>query len=367
MMDALHALAALTQALDVAADDPAAQGARSLDALVAGTRAVGGRFSTDRSQISVGSTSAAVRRLELTSRGVTLGQLELYYADGHGPSEEEERYLEVAVRAIAVALHQAKLLAEVRFLLAGLEERVRERTEQAVRAERMVALGTLAQGVVAELERPLGAVHANLRAIIEEIDQESARAHGRAPLPRKLADHVREVATDCFLDVERLARMAQDLRRIAPGETGAMVRVDLNLLVQSALNLARHRFRKAAEVQTDFGTLPEISCHPDRMVQAFANLLVNAAEAVRGAGEIFVRTQRRGEQVVLEFSDTGVGIPEEELARIFEPFYTTKRGGEAAGLGLAIVREVVREHGGEVFVESQPGEGTRFEIVLPVG
>ena len=87
---------------------------------------------------------------------------------------------------------------------------------------------------------------------------------------------------------------------------------------------------------------------------------------VRGAGDVYLRTRRQGNRAIIEVRDTGVGIPEEDVPRIFEPFYTTKHLADGAGLGLAIVRDVVHEHGGEVLVESKSGEGTRFEIVLPL-
>ena len=277
-----------------------------------------------------------------------------------------------ALAALAQALESAedaerpKLRTQLRFLIAGLEQRMREHTAEAVRAERLVALGTLAQGVVAELEAPLAAVHANLRAIVDQIDDEIARAGARGPLPQKVAVQIRETIGDSFLEVDRISRLAQDLRRLVPSETGGKVRVDVNLLVESALNLSRHRFVRSVEISTDYGALPAITCHPDRLVQAFANLLVNAAEAVRCEGDVYVRTRRQGERAIIEVRDTGVGIPEEDVPRIFEPFYTTKHLADGAGLGLAIVRDVVHEHGGEVLVESKSGEGTRFEIVLPL-
>ena len=362
MVDYLQSLTALTQALD-AAHDPVRLDSGALAALLAGTRAAGGRLVTGRGEVVLGQVASEVRRLAL---GAELGEVEIYYPAGALPSAEEMRYFQLAAQAISAALHQARLVGELRFLAAGLEERVRERTAQALRAERLMALGTLAQGVVGELDRPLAAVHANLRAIVDDIDAALAKS-SRGALPRQAAARIREMLGDSFLEVDRMARLAQDLRRLVPSESGGKVRVDVNLLVESALNLSRHRFVRSVEITTDYGALPAIACHPDRLVQAFANLLVNAAEAVRGEGEIYVRTRREMARAIIEFRDTGVGISEEDVARIFEPFFTTKRLADGAGLGLAIVREVVHEHGGEVLVESKPGEGTRFEIVLPLG
>jgi signal transduction histidine kinase len=378
MVDYLLALGALAQALD-AADDPAGGGSSdepalngpaqldsvALSALLMGTRAAGGRLVTARGEITRGQVESVVRPLALEARGAKLGEVEIYYPADAPPSEEEMRYFQLAARAVSAALHQAQLLCELRSLATDLEKRVRERTAQAVRAERLVALGTLAQGVVAELERPLAVVQANLRSIVDDIDKEMSQG-GRGPLPRKAAGRIADVLSDSFLEVDRIAHLAQDLRRLVPSESSEKVRVDVNLLVESALNLSRHRFLRSVEISTDYGALPAITCHPDRLVQAFANLLVNAAEAVRGEGEIYLRTRRQGDHVLLEFRDTGVGIPEEDVPRIFEPFFTTKGLADGAGLGLATVRDVVHEHGGQVLVESTPGKGTRFKIVLPL-
>jgi signal transduction histidine kinase len=407
MVDYLSALAALSEALDAGVDEPARLHAYALRGLLAGTQAMGGRLLDAAGGVlaaagdqagapgsvrvafpvsvhaegvqAVGDVGEqvypriktlqytprvpAVRQFPLETRGVTLATAELYYADP--PDDEEQRYLSLAMQAVTGALYQARLLADQRQWSQALEEQVRERTAHAVRAERMVALGTLAQGVVAELERPLAAVHANLRAILDGIDRETA--HIRGPGRRRVGDRIRETIGDSFLEVDRLSRLAQDLRRLVPSETTGKVRVDVNLLVQSALNLTRHRFAQNAEVRTDYGALPEVSCYPDRLVQAFANLLVNAAEAIHGSGEVLVRTSRQGARVVVAFRDSGVGIAPAQIDRIFEPFFTTKQFAEGVGLGLSIVREVVREHEGEVFVESPPGEGTRFEISLPIG
>lgn len=96
------------------------------------------------------------------------------------------------------------------------------------------------------------------------------------------------------------------------------------------------------------------------------NLLVNASQAIEAQGEIRVRTWHEADSVYASVSDTGCGIPEETLNRIFEPFFTTKDVGKGTGLGLSITYDIIKKHKGEIFVESQPGEGTTFTIRLPI-
>ena len=100
--------------------------------------------------------------------------------------------------------------------------------------------------------------------------------------------------------------------------------------------------------------------------QVFMNLLVNAAQAIEDQGQIEIKTHLQGESIVIEISDTGCGIPPGKLNRIFEPFFTTKEVGKGTGLGLSIAYDIVERHGGEIAVQSEYGEGTRFTLRLPI-
>ncbi|MFQ5499403.1 MAG: sensor histidine kinase [Candidatus Zixiibacteriota bacterium] len=112
--------------------------------------------------------------------------------------------------------------------------------------------------------------------------------------------------------------------------------------------------------------MPDVVCYPNQLNQVFMNILVNGAQAIDGKGNITIRTSRRGEQVVVEFIDSGKGISPEHLHKLFDPGFTTKGVGVGTGLGLSIVHQIVRGHGGELQVESEPGKGATFRIVLPV-
>src|SRR5690606_7526580 len=111
----------------------------------------------------------------------------------------------------------------------------------------------------------------------------------------------------------------------------------------------------------------EIECSPSQINQVFLNIVTNAAQAIENSGEIVITTRRRDkDHVEIRFADTGCGIPEENLARIRDPFFTTKEVGTGTGLGLSIVDEIIRSHGGELLVESQVGKGSTFTVVLPI-
>ena len=113
--------------------------------------------------------------------------------------------------------------------------------------------------------------------------------------------------------------------------------------------------------------MPEIECSPSQINQVFLNILTNAAQAIDNTGEIVIETSLRdGEHVAIRVTDSGCGIPPEHLAKIRDPFFTTKPVGTGTGLGLSIVDEIIRSHGGELTVESEVGKGSTFTIVLPV-
>ena len=121
-----------------------------------------------------------------------------------------------------------------------------------------------------------------------------------------------------------------------------------------------------ATTVTDFGEIPPIKCLPNQLAQVFMNLLINAAQAIEGHGEIRIRTWQEGENVYASVSDTGSGIPEEVKKRIFEPFFTTKEVGKGTGLGLPICYDIIHKHSGKITVESTVAAGTTFTIMLPV-
>jgi signal transduction histidine kinase len=142
----------------------------------------------------------------------------------------------------------------------------------------------------------------------------------------------------------------------------------LNDAVREVLRLFEPQIRdKRIVLQVELlEELPEVHGHRGKLQQVLLNLLSNAKDAVEGGGRIGVRTVLRDDRIVLEVDDDGIGIAEHDLAQIFDPFFTTKGRGKGTGLGLSISYGIVREHDGAMFVESTPGEFTRFRVELPV-
>lgn len=153
--------------------------------------------------------------------------------------------------------------------------------------------------------------------------------------------------------------------------------MDVNTILEEAIALLQVQFKGYITWRTSLGrNLPRINASADKLKQVFLNLFLNAREAMDQPGEIRVVTRLSrvadaeylpGKYVLIEISDTGTGISEENLTRIFDPFFSTKRERRGTGLGLWVSQDIVHQHGGQIKVRSQPGHGSTFTVALPIG
>ena len=155
---------------------------------------------------------------------------------------------------------------------------------------------------------------------------------------------------------------------------GERVLADVNQCLDSTATIVWPMMRHLVVLEKEYTELPAVHCYPMQLKQIFMNLLVNAYQAIEEklgdsgqTGTIRLRTEPRGSGVLVEVSDTGAGIPPDQLDRIFDPFFTTKKVGAGTGLGLSTSYNIAQRHGGTIRVESVPGKGTTFRVLLPVG
>jgi signal transduction histidine kinase len=173
----------------------------------------------------------------------------------------------------------------------------------------------------------------------------------------------------------RIATIVRSLKEFAHPDQSGKTMADLNQAIKSTLVIAHAEYKYVAEVETDFGELPPVSCYLGEINQVVLNLLVNAAHAisdvvkVSGAmGKLTVRTRLDANEVEIAIGDSGTGIPQAARERIFDPFFTTKELGKGTGQGLALAHSViVKKHQGTLSFETECGKGTTFFIRLPVG
>jgi signal transduction histidine kinase len=166
----------------------------------------------------------------------------------------------------------------------------------------------------------------------------------------------------------RAAKIVTNLLNFARSGAGEATLLDVNQVLQDVLSLLEHQLAAARiKVRRELDdNLPVVRGNENRLQQVFFNLVLNARDAMPSGGWITVTTLARGSSVAIQVSDTGEGIRREDLKRIYDPFFTTKGMGRGTGLGLSVSYGIVREHGGQISVDSTPGKGTTFEVALPV-
>ena len=231
-------------------------------------------------------------------------------------------------------------------------------------ADRMASVGTLAAGVAHELNNPLAYVSANLTWVAEGLSREPESpggAAGRADMLQAIQE-AREGA-------DRMREIIRDLRTFSRGEETGSGPVDLAPVLESSVNMAWNEVRHRARLVRDLAPVPLVRGNEARLGQVFLNLLVNAAQAMPEGGdernEIRLVTRARGDgRVVVEVHDNGRGIALEHRSRVFDPFFTTKEPGIGTGLGLSICHNLVTSLGGSIEVESAPGKGSVFRVIL---
>jgi len=221
------------------------------------------------------------------------------------------------------------------------------------RSQRLAAVGSLAAGVAHEIRNPLS----SLKGFATYFRQR----YGGVPEDVKVADIM-------IQEVDRLNRVITELLEFSRPMELKRKATDLAGLVRHALGTIEGQAReRAIAVQSHLPpSIPRAFIDPDRMTQVFLNLFLNALAAMDRGGVLTVGTARQDDDTLrVSVADTGTGIRKEDLGRVFDPYFTTKPSG--TGLGLAIVHRIVEAHGGEIRLESEPGKGTTFTILLPIG
>jgi len=253
--------------------------------------------------------------------------------------------------------------ADLKRWVVTLEDKVKERTVelertrmQLVQQEKMASLGRLSAGVAHEINNPLTSILVFSSILRDKLNPDHVDY-------KKVSTIVNETIR-CREIVERLLEFSRQ-------DKPKKVNQNINEIVEKAVGLLRNQaIFQNVRVQLRLGrNLPQISIDPNQIQQVFFNILINAADAMRGGGDLFIRTYSgplaEGKYVVCEFEDTGEGIPAENLPRLFDPFFSTKAKG--TGLGLSICYSILQRHDGKIEVQSRRGKGSTFTVKLPTG
>lgn len=272
-------------------------------------------------------------------------------------------------------------------------KRLQEMQAQLVQSEKMASIGQLAAGIAHEINNPTGFVLSNLKTLEDYIkdiksvlnDYKSILSNCSKVSDNNLVSSIRtveekednidmsfllsdidEIIAESLEGMKRISKIVKDLKEFSHVGSDKPEYADINRGIESTLNIVWNELKYRAEVITVYGDIPQVLCYPQQLNQIFMNLLVNAAQAIVEKGTIKITTFSEDNHAVVEISDTGKGIAPEHISRIFEPFFTTKHVGKGTGLGLTVVYSIIKKHGGEIKVESDPGKGTMFRVYIPV-
>lgn len=280
-----------------------------------------------------------------------------------------------------VALRTEELEREITERKRGAEE-LQVRQRQLLHADKMTSLGILTSGVAHEINNPNGLLQLSLPQLhkswlaAEPILEQHYQQHGDYKLGwfnySRMRDEIPQMLSEMLASSNRIKRIVDDLKDFARrNDAGYNDPIDLTQVVESALRLVDNALRKASNnFSADFAVnLPKFRGNGHRIEQVVVNLVLNACQALDTPSQsIALRTGRCSEEamVFLEIVDQGCGIDAEQLARITDPFFTTKRESGGTGLGLSVSEGIVKDHSGRLEFDSSPGQGMRVRLLLPI-
>ncbi len=278
--------------------------------------------------------------------------------------EEKNQELEAQTEELAA---QTEELLALNDDLESAMKKLQDTQVQLVQSEKMASLGQLTAGVAHEINTPLGAINSNTN-IIEmvinflkaDIDMEN---NDKA---KQLVGKLEKANSTNILACDRIIKIVQNLKNFSRLDESDFKEACIHEGIDSVLLLSHNLLKHRIIVHKDYGDMSMVKCFPNQLNQVFMNLIVNAAQAISEKGDIYIKTWSNPNNVYIQIRDSGVGIPKENLVKIFDPGFTTKGVGVGTGLGLSICYKIIQQHNGKISVESVRGKGTTFTIELPI-
>jgi signal transduction histidine kinase len=354
----------------------------------------------------------SIEQIGRLASGPRLDNMALLFSQELEASIRDKEVYRVVLITYAAALLMlvAYMGIKIRAANVSLEKRVKERTSelstalkqlkeseaQLIQSEKLSSLGQMVAGVAHEINTPLAYVKNSLGSVSEKLGEIGGAVDetdrllallkaGASANPeelnqqfgsvterisrlkkQKVLPELQSLIEDGEYGTTQMSEIVGNLKDFSRLDRSKATQFDLNDGLNSTLGMAKHQL-KSATVEKHLGEIPAVFCSPSQINQVFLNLINNAVEALdRGRGKIVIRSRKHADGVAVDFQDNGSGIPSDVLPKIFDPFFTTKDIGKGTGLGLSISYKIIRQHGGRIDVESKPGQGTRFTVILPL-
>lgn len=260
--------------------------------------------------------------------------------------------------------------------------------KQMISQEKMASLGTLTAGIAHEINNPVNFISSGVTGLNFMLDEMTKISRQfievcveveNCPAKKKInAPEIREKMIEILEElpslvgaikngVDRTTTIIKGLRTFSRLDSEKFVMANVNELLDSTLTILHNKYKNKIEVIQNYSDIPEFYCLPGKLGQAFLNILINAIQAIENKGVIEIETKLNKENnIIIKIKDDGSGMPQDIVDKIFDPFFTTKKVGEGTGLGLSIVYGIIKEHNGNIEVNSKKAVGTEFKIILPL-
>lgn len=258
---------------------------------------------------------------------------------------QKDRYFQVTNAPLKGA--NGEVLGYIRLIQDVTEMKTME--EQIQHSEKLASIGRLAAGIAHEIGNPLTSIFSFVQ-ILREMELDKFK---------------KESLETIYFHINRISEILKQLSGFTKMPAGEASECRINDIIETSLNLIQYdkKAKNVSIVKELSPSLPEVVCSGNQLSQVFVNLILNAIDAMPDGGSLTIKSMTRGSDIVIRFEDTGVGIPKEDLTRIFDPFYTTKEKG--TGLGLAVSYDIIKKMNGALSIESELGKGSIFTIALP--
>ena len=279
----------------------------------------------------------------------TFGVLNINRSSSEGDFEEDEKNLvEIAVHTLALSVENAKL----RQLQMNTCSQMQDIQRQLIQTEKLSSLGQLSAGIAHEINNPLTSVMGFSELLLRKSSDET-----QSSFLKKIISNA-----------DRIKKILLDLKDFYVPSRNRKSFVSINRIIENAIPIAKvHPEAAVVTVSKKLKTgLPELYCDENQILQVLVNLLINAFQAMPDGGDVVVSCDKVDESIIVEISDNGVGIAPQDVDKIFDPFFTTKSDWKGTGLGLSVCYTIIGSHRGRIDVESEPGKGTTFTVVIPL-
>jgi signal transduction histidine kinase len=295
-------------------------------------------------------------------------------------------------RAYIINRRDKQKIAEQKEALETMLEQLKSAQQQLIQSEKMASLGVFISGIAHEINNPVNFISTGIEGIEKTIEKvnllsaaiNSLTTESKGEEIQKLIDLKQELKFQRSLDavpellanirigITRTIGISNGLRLYARLDTEGKSLCDINQIIDTALLLIKPQINSELDIQKHYGELQQVAIFPGKLSQVFVNILSNAIDSIQSADNqpekhtISITTGQKGGTIFLKFSDTGKGIPEEVLPKIFDPFYTTKKVGKGTGLGMSISLSIIEEHNGKIYARNNISRGATFTIEIPV-